>query len=119
MDLKLDKEMTKKMIIAGVIGAIIGIIAGFAGTIAFIVLALAVFIIIGYTYYQIRKGEIIEPYSLIEKIQYTAVGAIVGVIFYSFVAFQFILGIFLCIGIVLLALALIHAIRTDVLALDN
>lgn len=114
-----DKEMTKKYIIAGIAGMLVGIVLGFIGAYAFLALTVVVIGFTAYKYYRAKKGETIEPYGLIEKIQYTAVGAMIAVIFYSLIAAQYLIGIFLCVGIVLLAAALIHAIRTDVLAMDN
>ncbi|TDQ69372.1 hypothetical protein [Methanimicrococcus blatticola] len=115
----MDKEMTKKYLIAGIAGMIVGIILGFVGGYAFLALVIIIVGLTAYKYYRVKNGEIIEPYGLIEKIQYTAVGVIVAVIFYSLIAVQYLVGIFLCVGIILLAAALIHAIRTDVLAMDN
>ncbi len=111
--------MTKKYILAGIAGMIIGVILGFIGGYAFLALVIIIIGLTAYKYYKVKKGETIEPYSLIERIQYTAVGTIIAVIFYSLIAVQYLIGIFLCVGIVLLAAALIHAIRTDVLAMDN
>lgn len=117
--MNMDKEMTKKYIISGIAGMIVGIVLGFVGKYAFLVLVIIVIGLTAHRYYKIKKGETIEPYGLIENIQCTAVGVIVAVIFYSLIAVQYLVGIFLCVGTILLAAALIHAIRTDVLALDN
>ncbi|WNY28661.1 hypothetical protein MmiEs2_08640 [Methanimicrococcus stummii] len=117
--MKIEKETARKAAIAGVAGMAVGIVMGLAGGIAFIVLVCAIIVLLAYQYYKIKKGETIEPYGLIEKIQYVALGVIVAVIFYSIITWQILVGVFICIGTALLAAALIHAIRTDVLAMDN
>ncbi|MDV0445651.1 hypothetical protein MmiAt1_12430 [Methanimicrococcus sp. At1] len=115
----MEKGLEMKFIIAGIAGLLLGILAGFAGKAAFLLIAAAILVYAVYKYYKIRKGEEIKPYQLIHQIQYTAFGGVACVIAYTVISHRFILGIFVCFTLVLLAAALIHAIRTDVLAMDN
>lgn len=116
---KISKSDIKKWGPIIIAGALIGLFVGLLKTIAFIIIVLIAAIFAAYKYYKIKKGAEIEPYSLMEKIKYTAGGSISAVIVFALVAEQYLVGIFLCFGIFLMAYALIHAVRTDVLAMDN
>ncbi|MDL2261124.1 hypothetical protein LJC08_02685 [Methanimicrococcus sp. OttesenSCG-928-J09] len=116
---KIKKSDLKKWIPVIIAGALIGLFAGLLKTIAFVIIVLVVAVLAAYKYYKIKKGEEIEPYGLMEKIKYAAGGSICAVIVFALVAGHYLVGVFLCFGISLMAYALIHAVRTDVLAMDN
>lgn len=116
---KINKRFIQKAIIAAAAGTIIGTVTGIVGAAAFAVLGAVLLILAGVVYVQVKKGREIEPYRLMENIRQASVGAGAGVVFYGLITSRFVLAVFLCAGIALLACALIHAVRTDVLAMEN
>ena len=104
-----------KWILILIAGCLIGILG------VYVILALVFIAIIGtiYEYIKARKGNEINPYTLMEKIKYFSAILAVSVFVSSIFSGKIIVGALIGIGAILLAATLIHAIRTDVLALDE
>lgn len=115
----MDSKEIIKWAFVFILGLIAGLLLGFGGIFGLGVIAVAAIAVAGYKYYKISKGEEIHPYKLMEQVKQFSIAAIVAVIIYTMRTGQILIGILICIAIALIALALIHAIRTDVLAMDN
>lgn len=116
---KINKSDVQKWGLIIITGSFVGFFTGLLESIAFFIIVFIVSVFAAYKYYKVKKGDEIKPYSLMDQIKYAAGGIISAIAVYSLFVEQYLVGIFLCFGFFFLAYALIHFIRTDVLAMDN
>jgi hypothetical protein len=109
----MDQKVKWILILAA--GCLIGILG------VYVILALVFIAILGtiFEFIKAKKGNEINPYTLMEKIKYFSVILAVAVFVSSIIGGRPVVGCLIGIGAILLAATLIHAIRTDVLALDE
>ena len=90
-----------------------------AGVVAGAIVVIPALILAGYYFYKVKKGEEINPLMLIERVKHVTLCLVALVLVCALIVQHIGIGILISIVAALISIAVIHAIRTDVMAMEN